>query len=116
MMRNPDPQDLRRAAGIFKVLSHPARLQVACLLMTGSPMTQKQLIEKLGWPQSTMARHVSALRRLGLVTATRSGQEVLLEMGSPVAEHLMDAVCEWVHPETGEQFSGNLAMSLEGER
>ena len=115
-MRNPDPQDLRRASGIFKVLSHPDRLRVACLLMTESPLTQKQLIEKLGWPQSTMARHVSALRRLGLITATRHGNEVLLEMGSPVAQHLMDAVCEWVHPETGEQFSGSFTTAAEGDR
>ena len=42
--RNPDPRDLRRAASIFKVLSHPDRLRLACLLSSGTPTTQKELI------------------------------------------------------------------------
>jgi len=102
---NPDPQDFRRAAGIFKALSHPGRLQVACLLMAGRSNTQKELIEELGWPQSTVARHVGMLRSRGLITATRCGTEVHLELVKPVTVHLMDAVCEWVHPETGERFT-----------
>lgn len=100
-----DPQDLMRAAKIFKALSHPGRLQVACLLESGRYNTQRDLIEKLGWPQSTVARHVGALRSGGLVTSSRCGTEVHLELVEPVAHKLMDTVCEWVDPETGEGFS-----------
>ena len=104
-----DPQDLKRAARIFKALSHPGRLQVACLLGSGRHSTQKELIEELRWPQSTIARHVGALRSGGLVSARRCGTEVHLELVEPVAHELMDAVCDWVHPETGERFTHRLS-------
>ena len=102
-----DPQDIRRAAGIFKALSHPSRLKIVCLLFDGRCRTQKELVEELSWPQSTTARHLSRLRDRGLVTATRNGPEVQLELGSHVTKQIMGAVCEWVHPETGEQFAGS---------
>jgi DNA-binding transcriptional ArsR family regulator len=108
MIMMNDPQDLKQAARIFKSLSHPGRLQIACLLGSGRYVTQRDLIEKLGWPQSTVARHVGALRSGGLVTARRCGTEVHLALVEPVAHELMDAVCDWVHPETGEQFNHRL--------
>lgn len=116
-MRTSEPQrqDIRRAANIFKALSHPDRLRVVCHLFDGRPTTQKELVEHLGWPQSTVARHLSSLRSAGLVKATRRGAEVRLEVGGPVAERLMSAVCEWVHPETGEHFSANVESLLGGE-
>lgn len=107
-----DPQDLKRAARVFKALSHPGRLEIACLLGSGLYTTQRDLIEKLGWPQSTVARHVGALRSGGLVIARRCGTEVHLELVEPVAHQLMDTVCEWVHPETGEHFTHRLSEHL----
>jgi len=101
---NPHPQDIRRAADIFKVLSHPDRLRLICRLFDAPPTPQKDLVRDLGWPQSSVARHLGALRDCGLVVAQRRGKEVLYEIGSPVARQLMSAVCQWVHPETGERF------------
>ena len=106
---NPDPRDLRRAASLFKALSHPDRLRLACLLSGGGTTTQKELTEVLGLPQSTVARHVATLRDLGLIQATREGQRVLLRMEGPVTGDLITAVCRWVHPETGEQFARDYA-------
>jgi DNA-binding transcriptional ArsR family regulator len=100
-------QDISRAAGIFKAISHPSRLQIVCLLFDGRCATQKELVEELNWPQSTTARHLSTLRDKGLVRATRHGSEVRLELGSPVTRNLVRAVCHWVHPETGERFLGD---------
>lgn len=108
---NTDPQDIKRAARIFKSLSHPGRLQIACMLGSGRFSTQRDLIGKLGWPQSTVARHVAALRSGGIVTAERRGTEVHLTLVEPVAHDLMDAVCEWVHPETGERFNDRLSAA-----
>ena len=68
-----DPQDIRRAAGIFKALSHPSRLKIVCLLFDGRCRTQKELVEELSRPQSTTARHLSHLREKGLVSVTRQG-------------------------------------------
>jgi DNA-binding transcriptional ArsR family regulator len=100
-------KDIRRAAEIFKAMSHPSRLRIVCLLFDGRCTTQKELVAELNWPQSTTARHLSTLRDKGLVRATRHGSEVRLELGSPVTRNLMSTVCNWVHPETGEHFAGD---------
>jgi ArsR family transcriptional regulator len=112
-MDNPDPQDVRRAAKIFKALSHPQRLRIVCRLTEQSVTTEKELIEEFGLPQSTVNRHLSLLKDCGVVAATRDGTRVLVELAGPMASQLMDAVCQWVHPETGEQFSGDLTADLD---
>ena len=100
-----DPRDIRRAATIFKVLSHPSRLTIVCKLFGVHGVTQKELIEDLGWPQSTMARHIGQLRDCGLIAAARHGTEIRLELAGEVTKNLMAAMCDWVHPETGDQFT-----------
>jgi ArsR family transcriptional regulator len=104
----PGPSDLRRAAKVFAALAHPARIELACLLARSRSTTQKELLEKLRWPQSTMARHIGALRERGLVRSTREGNQVFLALDGTVTPRLLAAVCDWVHPDTGEQFSAGL--------
>ena len=108
-----DPRDVRRAANIFKVLSHPSRLTIVCRLFGCHGITQKELIEDLGWPQSTMARHIGQLRERGLIDATREGTEIKLELAGDVTKKLMTAMCEWVHPETGDQFTPAYRQTVE---
>ena len=98
-LREATPEDRKRAAHLFKVLSHPHRLRLACEVGHAGVTTQRDLIRVLGWPQSTVARHLSDLREAGLIEAEREGAEVLLTPGDPIGLHLMDAVCRWVHGE-----------------
>ena len=113
--RQPESSDLFRAALIFKALAHPARIRLACCLANGRTATQKELLEELGWPQSSMARHLGVLRANGLVCGTRSGNQVHLKLDGTVTPHLLAAVCAWVHPETGEQFASALTTAPEAE-
>ena len=112
-MGSPDSQDVRRAAKIFKALSHPQRLRIVCKLTDNRVTSEKELIEEFGMPQSTVNRHLSVLKDCGVISATREGTRVLVELAGPMASQLMDAVCAWVHPETGEQFSGDLGAGLD---
>ncbi len=98
MRRNPSAAELKEAAGVFKALSHPDRLRLTCLLAERSYATQHELVEELGWPQSTVARHLGTLRERGLITGSRNGPEVLLE-ATAMPRHLLDAVCDWMNPE-----------------
>jgi len=91
-----DPADVRRASKLFKALSHPSRLEIACRLVDCPPKTQKELIDELGWPQSSMARHLAPLRELGLVEAERDGVEVRLSVRSPVFKKMFQSVCHWL--------------------
>lgn len=108
----PVQSDFNRAAHIFKVLAHPNRLKIVCAMMDHVTINQKQLVENLGWPQSTVNRHLSALRDAGLVVAHRNGTTVDMGLKGPVTNALMHAVCDWVHPETGERMSGSLRELL----
>lgn len=106
------PQERRRALNLFKVLSHPDRLRLACALGDGRVTTQKELVEEFGWPQSTAARHIGALRDCGLVAAERDGLEVNLHLVNPDALHvLLESVCSWVHEMTTEDAEPALADS-----
>ena len=96
-LQHATPEEMARAIWLFKVLSHPERLRLACALGDGRVTTQRELVKEFGWPQSTAARHIGALRSAGLVTAERDGVEVLLRLGNPVALHLLETVCAWVH-------------------
>ena len=99
------PAEMGRAVNLFKVLSHPDRLRLACALGDGRVTTQKELVEEFGWPQSTAARHISALRGAGLITAERDGTEVHLRLGNPVALHLLETVCDWVRDDPARRFT-----------
>jgi ArsR family transcriptional regulator len=102
--RHINGADVRKAANLFKVLSHPDRLRLACRIGEDRQTTQKQLIDEFGWSQPTTARHLAALRDAGLVAAERSGGEVLLRPGDEIGLQLMSAVCDWLHapaPESG---------------
>lgn len=98
---------------IFKSLANPARVRLACALSGGRVATQKELAAELGWPQSSLARHVAALRSRGLVLARRGGNQVWLELDREVTPRLLAAVCEWVDPETGERFASALTRRAE---
>jgi len=110
----PNPADLHRAARIFKGLAHPARLELACRLAAAPRMTQKELLQQLRWPQSTMARHLGQMRERGLIKGTRAGNQVYLELTGTVTPQLLTAVCGWVHPDTGDRLGAPLAEPAQG--
>jgi ArsR family transcriptional regulator len=93
---NATNQEISRASGVFRAISHPDRLKLLCLLGDGEPVNQKQLVERTGWPQSTVARHLAALKTSGLLTAQRRGTEVWFELSGPLGNRLMNAVCDWL--------------------
>jgi uncharacterized membrane protein len=97
MLPQPSPGEVSLAARVFKALSHPDRLQLTCLLADRNRVTQKELVDELGWPQSTVSRHLTVLRERGLVVGERHGAEVWLE-ATDMPRVLLDAVCVWLRP------------------
>jgi DNA-binding transcriptional ArsR family regulator len=101
------PADIARAAQIFKALSHPGRLEIACRLAEG-PASQKELVAATGLPQSSVARLLVPLRELALIAGEqrRPTGEVALAVSSPVVGQLVKTVCDWLHGETGTAGAG----------
>ncbi|HEX6558549.1 MAG TPA: metalloregulator ArsR/SmtB family transcription factor [Longimicrobiales bacterium] len=115
MKSKPNPNDVHYAAAVFKALGHPERLRIVCALAERGTCTQTQLVETLGRPQSTLARHLAPLRALGLVSGERDGLEVPLHLSSALTQELLDAVCGWIHPADRRARSFGHLMSHERE-
>jgi len=82
------------ASRIFKALGHPLRVKIVCGLLR-EPCTQTHISSSLGLPQSTVAQHLSVLRREGIVRGDRDrGAEVVLRVIDPRVPVLFRCMCD----------------------
>jgi len=85
------------AAEVFKALSDPLRLRLIFLLTRQDELCVCHFTEVLVLPQSTISRHLSKLRHLGLVETRREGKWVhyrLSQEKSAILERLVPLVAE----------------------
>lgn len=82
----------KRAARLFKALSHELRLAIVCGLRT-QPCTQTFMAETLGIPQPTVAQHLKVLRSEGLIKAERRGVEVVFSLADPEIVRVIEMLC-----------------------
>jgi ArsR family transcriptional regulator len=64
---------MKTAAQIFKALGDATRLRIMALLVEGRELCVCDIVAALGLPQSTVSRHLAALRNAGLVDDRRQG-------------------------------------------
>lgn len=69
----------RAEAEIFQALAHPVRLQLLDFLAEG-PRCVCEIEPEFPLDQSTISRHLIALKRAGLVQARREGVRVIYEL------------------------------------
>ncbi len=69
-------------ATLLRTLASVHRLRIIHLLGRG-PLEVRDLEAELGVPQATVSQHLSAMRAVGLVTATRDGRMVRYELTDP---------------------------------
>ncbi|MDX8403702.1 MAG: metalloregulator ArsR/SmtB family transcription factor [Mariprofundaceae bacterium] len=75
------------SALVFKALSDPLRLRMIYLLTRREELCVCHFTDVLGLPQSSISRHLSQLRHLGLVETRREGKWVHYRLSQ--AETLM---------------------------
>jgi len=68
---------------VFGALSDPTRLRIAVLLM-GRELRVSDLTAVLRLPQSSVSRHMGALRATGVVTDRRDGRWVHYRLADPL--------------------------------
>jgi DNA-binding transcriptional ArsR family regulator len=93
------PEQIKRAAEVFKALSHPERLRVACILIDGGPQTQRDLIEEMDCPQSTVSRYLESLRNNDLIKTQRNANEIIFSINGDILSKMLDSMCEWMNPQ-----------------
>lgn len=98
--------DEERIAEAMAALGSVARLRIFRLLVrAGEPgFTVGTVQRRTGMPASTLAHHLDALERAGLMQRRRSGREVRCVVCFPFVRELMDhlvaACCSEREPET----------------
>lgn len=117
--------DLKGAAGLLKVLSHPARLRLALHLARGE-CSVAAMERDLGIRQPGLSQHLGELRAAGLVATRREHKVVFYALTDPRA---LDLVSQLTHifgdaphrsaphrPSTGRTRAGGAAaFALTGD-
>ena len=76
------PREYRAGSDVFKALGHPSRLLIVDALASGE-LCVAELTRLVGHDISTVSNHLSLLRRVGLVSDEKRGQQVFYRLGAP---------------------------------
>ena len=94
--REPHPILSDEALGLvtrrFRALSDPSRLRILHLLMQGERGVQ-ELVGATGFEQPNVSRHLSLLRREGIVERRAEGNRALYRIRDPTIVQLCEIVC-----------------------
>jgi DNA-binding transcriptional ArsR family regulator len=63
-------------AEILKALGHPARLEIVKYLMTSSSCICGDIVDVLPLAQSTVSKHLSELKKVGIIKGTVTGNNI----------------------------------------
>jgi ArsR family transcriptional regulator len=81
-MKAQQQAPLQARADIFKALGHPARLSMVIALGEGKRCVC-ELRDLVGSDISTVSKHLTVLRKVGLVDAERRGKQVFYSLRLP---------------------------------
>jgi ArsR family transcriptional regulator len=83
---------IRLVSGRFRALGDPTRLRILNTLMQGENSVQR-LVDTTGLEQSNVSRHLSVLRREGLVERRAEGNRAVYSINDPSIVRLCEIVC-----------------------
>ena len=91
LVRTVNPELLRRAAEIIKLLGHPERLKIVEVL-EGGEATVSDIQEQLGMAQAIVSQHLAKLRGAGVVAARREGVHVFYQLTEEKVHHILRCI------------------------
>jgi DNA-binding transcriptional ArsR family regulator len=90
--REMTPALLTIVAERFRVLGEPARLRLLNELRAGEA-TVSALVERTGWSQANVSKHLQVLHTAGFIARERRGAFAAYSIASPEVFTLCDVVC-----------------------
>lgn len=96
------PAALAQVADYFKVLSELSRLQVLCVLKSGSKNVS-EIMEATGLGQANVSKHLKILAQAGIVTRQPKGVTVYYAITDPLIFDLCELVCQSLETHLQEQ-------------
>jgi len=117
-VRPASEQLLERIADRLKAMADPMRLRILHLLQGGERCVN-DILGQVGGSQANVSKHLSVLRRAGLVECRREGVNVYYRIDDPTVFSICETVCNslerQVNAEKQEIEQGRAAM-LAGDR
>jgi len=99
-MSHPSPfaneELLERIVARLTALADPARLRILNHLRTHGECTIGALVEVVGLSQPSVSRHVSVLRREGLIGSRREGNQMFCSLCDDSVFSICNILCEGV--------------------
>lgn len=86
------PAAFERAAEVFRVLAHPARLQIVERLDIRQPRTVGDIADEIGLAHAACSQHLSLMRVHGLVERVKNGRESLYRVADPRAIVILNCI------------------------
>ena len=117
-VRPASEQLLERIADRLKAMADPMRLRILHLLQGGERCVN-DILGQVGGSQANVSKHLSVLRRAGLVECRREGVNVYYRIDDPTVFSICETVCNslerQVNAEKQEIEQGRATM-LAGDR
>ena len=79
-------------AEILKALGHPARLEIVKILMTSATCICGDIVDILPLTQSTVSKHLSELKKVGLIKGTITGNSICYCLDEKVIQRIQEFV------------------------
>jgi DNA-binding transcriptional ArsR family regulator len=109
------PSLLQPIAEFFKVLAEPNRLQILCVLKSGS-RNVSEIIELTGLGQANVSKHLKVLAQAGIVSRDPQGVNVYYTLANPLIFELCDLVCNSLVTQFEHQNSQLAALAAFHDR
>lgn len=77
---------------VFNAIAEPRRREILEALRGGRALAVGELVDRLGLAQPAVSKHLSVLRRVGVVTVTKDGQHRYYQLNP----HELKLVHDWV--------------------
>lgn len=79
-------------ADIFKALGHPTRIKMVSIIAEEGEKCVCELVDRLGFDQSTISKHLSVLKSVGILKSTKQGLNVHYDIGMPCVVQFLKCV------------------------
>jgi DNA-binding transcriptional ArsR family regulator len=104
-MRPAREQLLERIADRLKAMGDPMRLRILHVLQGGEHCVT-DILGQVGGSQANVSKHLSVLRRAGLVECRREGVNVYYRIEDPTVFAICESVCDSLERQVNAEKKG----------
>ncbi len=84
---------IEQAAQRLKLIAHPDRLRIICLLHQHDRLPVSELCARLRLGQSTVSQHLNQMKRQGLLASDREKRQIFYRIAEPRLIDMLQCLC-----------------------